>query len=162
MPRLQAFQHFHQLRDLTRLTDLRKRHHEIVRQLADLGEESLEKQIQRPVRTRPQRFGKRLDSDSDERRKARLCPRLRQGLRRGLRMSVFLGIGTIPVAIFKIDPKILYRLSLEFCYGAVEHRTCERAARDSEALGERSRIWGVVANQFQRIRAQPRRSLSLE
>jgi len=67
-------------------------------------------------------------------------------------MPVFLGIGTIPVTVFEIDPKILYRFALQLCEGSLKHRTCELTARQPQALSERRRVRGVIANQFERIR----------
>ena len=151
---------FNQFADLFRVGDLRKRDHEIIGKAARLLEQRSQKQIQCPRRPRAKCFRERFDSNSDERRKAGLPHPPRQQLRRGRCVPVFFRVRPISVAVLEIDSKILHWLALQLGDGALEDRI-RNFARQSQACGEGRRVGSVVANQFERERAQARGSLGL-
>ena len=103
--------------------------------------------------SRAQRFGERLDANSDKRRKARLSCAARQELRGRYGVPIFFCVGPIPVAVFEIDPKIFHRLAFQLGDGAFENGIGQFARRQSQAFGERRRVRRVVADQLKRERA---------
>ena len=77
-------------------------------------------------------------------------------------MPVFFGIGSMPIAVFEVDPKIFDWLVLQLCDGAIKYGLRKFAARESQAMCERCRVRRVVANQVKRERSQSGGSVGLE
>src|ERR1700678_726628 len=136
MPGLQLLEQFHKCAHLRRDADLRKSDDEIVGKTAGLFEKRGQEQVQGPGRSRAKSVGKRLDADSDKRWKSRLARATRQKLGARHRVSIFLRVGPIAVAVFKIDPKILHRLALQLGDGALEDGIGKFARRQSQGSAE--------------------------